>query len=155
MLPPRRTARLAVRAFPLNLALAAIGCGGGAERTTASTGSPGPTAGVPSVASPTSTASPAVARSSPRWETVATFKGWGPTETAEFAIVPIAIQWRVRWSCEPGTLRISTTPPPRRPAPLAQSACPASGHGFAIHTGAIRLGAETDGGWSAVVDQQV
>jgi hypothetical protein len=154
MLPPRRAARLAVRPFALILALVATACGGGDGRSaTSRDSSAAPTA--PAVASPVPTASPAVDHSAPRWETVTTFTGSGPTETPEFAIVPNAIQWRVRWSCETGTLRITTTPPPRRPAPLAESACPASGHGFAIHTGAVRLGVETGGGWSAVVDQQV
>jgi len=150
MLPPRRAARLAFTAFTLTLALVATACGGGEQRTTTSRGSPGASAATTAapVASP-------MARSSPRWETVTTFRGSGPTETPEFAIVANAIQWRVRWTCETGTLRITTDPPPRRPAPIAESACPANGHGFAIHTGAIRLGVETGGGWSAVVDQQV
>jgi hypothetical protein len=150
MSPPRRTARLALGALALSVALVASACDDADTSVTDSSAAPATAAGAP----PTVTGSAAL-RSSPRWETVITFEGTGPTETGEFSIVPNAIQWRVRWRCDKGTLRITTSPPPRRPAPIAESPCPASGNGFAIHTGGIRLGIETTGPWSAVVDQQV
>ena len=151
MVPARRAARLTAAAVATCVALIAAGCGSGRhDLATDSTAAPGaPVGSTP--APPTSTARQAA----PRWETVATLVGSGPTETVEFKVVPDAIQWRVRWTCERGTLRITTTPPPRRPAPIVDSPCPATGNGFAIHTGSIRLGVDTPGPWRAVVDQQV
>jgi len=86
---------------------------------------------------------------------VATFSGTGAQQTEAFTILPEAIQWRVRWSCEGAQpFRLTTTPGPRRPGPIADEVCP-DGTAFAIHTGAIRLGVDTVGGWKAVVDQQI
>lgn len=96
-----------------------------------------------------------VSRSAPRWETVTTFEGSGPTDTALFAIIPSAIQWRVRWTCDAGSLTITSDPPPRKRRAVAEGSCPSTGEGFAIHTGPIRLTVDTPGPWAAVVDQQI
>lgn len=94
-------------------------------------------------------------RAAPRWETVNTFSGRGPAQTPEFAIFT-DIQWRVRWTCEgTGTFVLTTTPEPRKPGPIATATCPAQGDAYAIHKGSIRLGIQTTGAWTAVVDQQV
>lgn len=94
-------------------------------------------------------------RSAARWETVGTFSGSGPFETPELAILPDAIQWRVRYECESGSLRIESTPPPRRPGPLVDTACPKTGEAFSIQAvpTLVRIGAS--GPWKAIVDQQV
>lgn len=84
-----------------------------------------------------------------------TATGDGPAQSATFTIDDGAIQWRVRWRCQSGSLRITTMPPPRRPEPVVDSTCPGEGEGFAIHTGAISLGVEAGGPWEAVVEQQV
>jgi Electron transfer DM13 len=118
-------------------------------------GGAGPPAGVPgsSVASPTTVAKKPTG--SPRWETVTTFKGTGASDAPAFEILPEAIQWRVRWRCESGTLRMKTDPPPRRPAPIVDSPCPQKGEGFAISTGKVRLAVEASGPWELTIDQQV
>ncbi len=84
-----------------------------------------------------------------------TLSGSGAQQSEAFSILPDAIQWRVRWTCD-GTqpFRLTTTPGPRRPGPIADEPCP-SGTSFAIHTGSIRLGVDTPGSWKAIVDQQI
>lgn len=128
------------------------GCGGGGDAGDAA-------ASTTTVPSTTATTAPGantiVSRSAPRWETVTTLGGSGRTETAPFTIVPGAIQWRVRWTCDAGSLRITSDPPPRKGRPVAEGSCPSKGEGFAIHTGAIRLTIEAAGPWEAVVDQQI
>jgi len=96
-----------------------------------------------------------VVRGGPRWETVTTLAGTGPAEPAEFKILADSIQWRARWTCDTGQLRITTDPPPRRPAALVDSACPGKGEGFAVVSGDVRLKIEATGPWQVVVDQQV
>lgn len=139
----------------LVLALVAAACGSGdsgsggaaAPSTTASE-SPSPTVGGTARPDPST-------KAAARWETVSTFTGAGAAETPEFQILPTAIQWRVRWTCDSGRLRISSQPPPRRPAPLVDDACPKEGTGFSILSGGVRLVVEAAGGWKAIVDQQV
>lgn len=94
-------------------------------------------------------------RAAPRWEQVFVFSGSGPTETAAFTIPTVTIQWRVRWSCDAGTLRISLKPPPVRPGPLVDSPCPKEGEGFSIQKGDLRLNIEAIGRWKATVEHQV
>ncbi len=134
----------------LVLTLALAGCGGGSgdggDRAPATTA---PTAGE------TPTTAAAGARAAARWETVTTFNGSGPFQSPEFTILPGAIQWRVRYTCSTGTLRITSNPPPRRPAPVVDAACPKEDAGYSIVTGNVRLAVEATGQWKAVVDQQV
>lgn len=92
---------------------------------------------------------------SPRWETVSTFRGTGPSGDPTFEILPDAIQWRVRWRCDSGALRINAHPAPRHPAPVVDGACPQKGEGFAIATGRIQLNIEASGPWELTIDQQV
>jgi len=96
-----------------------------------------------------------VARSSPRWETVTTFTGTGSADQPAFTILADSIQWRVRWTCETERLRITTDPPPRRPKPLVDVACPGTGEAFGIVSGAVRLTIDAIGPWRLMVDQQV
>lgn len=103
----------------------------------------------------TVTTVPGPPRAAPRWETVSTFTGSGPMETPDFAILGQAIQWRVRWKCASGTIRITATPPPRRPGPMVDSTCPQHGEGYSVSTGPAHLKIEADATWEAVVDQQV
>jgi hypothetical protein len=135
----------------LVLVLVAAACGGGAS-----------TAAPPSTVPPASTTSTSargattVVRGAPRWETVTTLKGTGATVTEPFTILADSIQWRARWSCDgPGQLRVTTDPPPRRPAPVIDEACPGKGERFAIVNGEVRLKVEAAGPWQIAVDQQV
>jgi hypothetical protein len=140
---------LVVTAAVLSLALAA--CGGdpdvGASAPAATTTTP--------AAGGDTTATSSVARSAARWETVTTFNGTGAFQTPQFDILPGAIQWRVRYSCSAGSMRITSDPPPRRPAPIVDTTCPKEETGYSIVTGPVRMSIEATGPWRAVVDQQV
>jgi hypothetical protein len=94
-------------------------------------------------------------RASPRWEQVRVVTGNEPAKIGPFAIASGAIQWRVKWSCETGTMRILTTPPPPRPGPLVDSPCPERGEGYARQTGDVTLDVQASGPWKATVEQQV
>ena len=143
---------LSRRGGPLVIALvvvlAAAGCGaedeGGSTATTR-----------PPAASPSTGPTTIVERGAPRWETVTTLTGTGAFESPSFSILPGSIQWRARWKCDTGRLRALTDPPPRRPAPLIDDACPGKGEDFAIVTGDVRLKIEADGPWEVIVDQQI
>ena len=93
-------------------------------------------------------------RAAPRWEPIASFSGSGPA-TKAFTVARGAIQWRARWRCESGDLRLTVTPPPREGGELAKRRCPAKGTSTAIQTGPLRLGVEASGRWRVVVEQQV
>lgn len=144
------------RCFALiaSLAMLAAGCGGDGDGADDASRSPTSGGQISTTTVPTGETT-VVSRSAPRWETVTTFEGSGRTETTAFTILDSAIQWRVRWTCDAGTLTITSDPPPRKPRPVAEGACPDKGEGFGIHTGSIRLDVATTGPWTAVVDQQI
>lgn len=125
-----------------------VGCGGAADNADrAADGQP---------AVPLFEADPPDAiRAAPRWEEVASFSGAATTETAPFTVAPGAIQWRVKWTCETGTLRAATLPRSDNTDPLVDGACPGTGEGFSIETGELRLAVEAAGPWQATVEQQV
>jgi len=81
--------------------------------------------------------------------------GTGAQRTADFEIFDDAIQWRVRWTCEAGALKVEAQPPPKKPAALVDGSCPGKGDGFAIHTGQLRLDVAATGPWTLIVDQQL
>lgn len=140
-------------------ALVAGGCGDTPKKTA----SGGTTTSL--VGASTTSTTAAVPHSAPRWETVTTLSGTGPATTEAFSILPDAIQWRARWSCPGGHLRLRTIPPPRRGEPMVDAAC--EGHpdgpptgpdapvGYSITTGAVRLQVEAAGPWQVIVDQQI
>jgi len=143
--------RVLVLAVAVGLAAAACGSGSQDQQTApASTAAPAAT----SAASETSLA-PDSPRAAPRWETVSTFSGTGPFRTPGFDVLAEAIQWRVRWTCETGRLRIVTVPPPRRPGPLVDAGCPGGADAYSIQTGRAHLEIESAGTWRAIVDQQL
>jgi hypothetical protein len=88
-------------------------------------------------------------RASPRWEPVATFSGAGPADE-RFTVARGAIQWRARWSCESGRLRLSSGP-----TRLADGSCPRRGAGVDVRTGALELAVDASGPWRVVLEQQV
>jgi hypothetical protein len=138
------------------LALAlSTGCGsdepGDTAAVTTTAAAPPPTTALPGSTVPSDELP---STSAPRWETVTTLAGTGP-QGYDLAILPDAIQWRVRWTCDTGHLRMTTTPPPRRAGPLVDEDCPGQGEGFSIQTGSVRLDVEASGPWRAIVDQQV
>ncbi len=115
----------------------------------------GPGAAGTTLAPEVTTTTAAVERSAPRWDTLTTLSGSGATRTEPFEILPGAIQWRARWKCEAGHLRVTTIPPPRRGVPLIDGACPGNKEGYSIVTGPVRLVVEATGPWELIVDQQV
>ncbi len=131
--------------------LVAMACGGGDD-------GPSTLASDTTVAAtdmPTTTTVAGGPRAAARWETVVTLEGSGSTTTAPFQILPEAIQWRARWTCSAGTLKVDTDPPPRRPATFVDATCPKEGEGFSIVTGPVRLSVVATGPWKLIVDQQV
>lgn len=134
----------------LMVAAALVACGGGGdEPRVVDDGKNGR-------ASASATSAPATGKviAAPRWEELASFNGPGPMDTAEFSVVPGAIQWRVRWSCEAGTLRIDALPALKKGS-LVTAACPEEGTAYSIQTGPRRLRVDAGGPWRITVDQQV
>lgn len=124
------------------------GCGGGPERK-----SPGLDAFSP--VEQRVGAHKVPRRASPRWAPVARLAGRGPA-TKAVSIDGEAIQWRARWRCRSGSLRLFTASPSgagRRL--LEQGRCPGRGEAQSIGTGRVRLGVEASGPWKVVVEQQV
>ncbi|HET7488799.1 MAG TPA: DM13 domain-containing protein [Acidimicrobiales bacterium] len=148
------------RRVALAVVLAVAGaCGGSSAKGTAS-----PT---PSTAATTTSSVP---HSAPRWETLTRLSGTGPLTTDKLTILPGALQWRARWSCQSGHLKVSTIPPPRRGEPMIDAECtgvtPTTADspgsvganapvGYSIVTGAVQLKVEATGPWAMTVDQQV
>lgn len=121
-------------------------CGGGGK------GAPPTSRGVTTPTAPPESVTTAAAR----WESVTNFSGSAAIETAPFTIGADAIQWRVKWHCDSGALRIESEPPPKKPGPLVDtSSCPKDGEKFSILTGVIRLKVDATGPWTAAVEQQV
>ena len=143
-----RSFRWALAAVILTALLA--GCGSSEDTDQQAGGST--TSGPPS--STTSSTAPKE-RSAPRWETVTTLEGSGSTRTDAFEILPDAIQWRARYECTTGALKVTTVPPPRRGQPMVDKGCPGKGEGFSIVSGSVRMNVEATGSWKLVVDQQV
>lgn len=130
-----------------------VACGSGGQQPE---GGPATTAaGVATTTPPAPTGTQPSGSAAPRWETVTTLSGTGATQTSSFTVRPTAIQWRARWTCDSGRLKVTTDPPPRRPGPLVDGACGQPGEGFSILTGPVRLGVEATGPWRMVIDQQV
>jgi len=89
------------------------------------------------------------ARASPRWEHLATLSGSGPARKA-FTVAGGAIQWRARWRCQTGRLRLS-----RAGRRIVDAACPATGTATDVRTGTIALAVQASGPWRVVLEQQV
>jgi hypothetical protein len=104
---------------------------------------------------PTQPSDSAAARrqAAPRFEPIATLTGSGPA-TRAFTVTRGAIQWRARWRCERGPLRLSATETAGR-ATVTRAACPRSGERSGVRTGRVALDIRTPGRWRVVVEQQV
>jgi Electron transfer DM13 len=88
-------------------------------------------------------------RASPRWERIATPAGSGPARMP-FTVADDAIQWRARYRCEAGDLRLSAGG-----RPLARASCPDAGTTSDVSTGALTLDVEAAGAWRVALEQQV
>ena len=97
-------------------------------------------------------------KAAPRWEQVRVVTGNSPMDLGVLSIANGAFQWRVKWSCEVGTMRITSTPPPvpSRPDPLlVDKTCPGQGEEFGRQTGDVRVNVQASGPWKATFEQQV
>jgi hypothetical protein len=131
------------RAVAAGLVLALAGCGSDAEEARED---------------PFKTVDPKITKNAetaaPRWEPLATMSGTGP-ETKRFSVSKRAIQWRARWRCTEGSLRMSVEPRPRSEAERPGGRCPARGDTEWIQSGPQRLKVTARGRWRVVVEQQV
>ena len=137
------------------VAVLAAGCGDDEAAAPTAT-APGSTTPFPTMLTvPRSLTEGEAQRASPRWEQVQVVTGNEPSTVGPFTIVQEAIQWRAKWSCEVGTIRILTVPPPSRGGPLVDSPCPERGEGFSRQTGELSLDVQASGPWKVTVEQQV
>lgn len=91
-------------------------------------------------------------RSQPWWQAVTTLRGTGTMSPAPFTVDAGALQWRARWSCQSGHLRVEV-PGARRP--IVDAACPGSDTGYGVQKGPVTLRVTADGPWELQVDQQI
>lgn len=152
--------RLVTPAFAVTLCAATFtGCGqeDDSENSVAGTQAPVPfPTALTTVAPILSDNNPA--KAAPRWEQVRVVTGNAPLDLGTVKISENAFQWRVKWHCDAGVIRITSTPPPvpgRPGTTLVDSPCPASGEGFGRQTGDVRLRVEASGPWKATLEQQV
>lgn len=93
-------------------------------------------------------------RAAPRWEPVATLAGSSP-DAESFVVSKRAIQWRARWRCSKGKLKLSVAPRPRSSPERTGGTCPGRGESEWIQSGRQRLSVNATGRWRVVVEQQV
>ncbi len=93
-----------------------------------------------------------VLRSQPWWQTVTTLTGEGPMTAPAFDISGDAVQWRVKWTCQSGHLKVVS---PGRSRPVVDVSCPGAGTGYGTATGSVALEITADSPWELLVDQQV
>lgn len=151
MTPSR--ARAAVRPVVAAALVATLlaGCGGGSGAGDSA---------VTSTTGGSTTTTAAVKHSAPRWETVTTLSGSGSTTTEAFSILPGAIQWRTRWTCDAGSMRITTIPARKATdPPMVDAACRAEEKdrpvGYSIVVGKVKMAVVATGPWTIIVDQQI
>jgi len=95
---------------------------------------------------------PTSLRSQPWWQDVATLQGTGTTTSSAFTIVPGAIQWRVKWTCQSGRIQVRA---PNQAKPVVDGACPQGGVGYSSKTGPLSVQVTADGPWRLEVSQQI
>jgi hypothetical protein len=120
------------------------------------------TTAAPDIAFPSTlqTAPPVVSntdptKAAPRWEQLKVVTGNASMEVGPIAVAAGAIQWRVKWSCDGGSLVINLTPAPPKPGPIVQNTCPGTGEAYSRQTGDVTLSVQGSGPWKATVEQQV
>ena len=94
-------------------------------------------------------------RAAPRWEPIATMRGTAPKKRS-ITVSKRAIQWRARWRCAEGDLKMSVTPDPRSAPEKPGGSCKGKGRGTAewIQSGKQTLKVNATGRWSVIVEQQ-
>ena len=142
----RRPRCAAACAAALAIALGSAGCGDSDE--------PAAAAKDPFRAVPEGTVVAPPDKAAPRWEPVTSFSGSGAA-TRTLNIADDAIQWRVRWRCEPGTFAVSISPAPRSGAARANGTCPGRGEHSWVASGRRELRVQATGAWRVEVEQEV
>ena len=120
------------------------------------------TTAAPAIAFPSTlqTAPPVISntdptKAAPRWEQLKVVTGNSSTEIGPITVNAQAIQWRVKWSCDGGSLIINVSPSPPKPGPLVQNNCPGQGEAYSRQTGDVKLSVQGSGPWKATVEQQL
>ncbi|MGH9226766.1 MAG: DM13 domain-containing protein [Acidimicrobiales bacterium] len=97
-------------------------------------------------------AAPTSLRSQPWWQDVTVLNGTGTTTSQAFTIVPGAIQWRVKWTCQAGHLTVRS---PHQTRPVVDGNCPEGAVGYGTRSGPISLQVTATGPWQLEVAQQI
>lgn len=106
-----------------------------------------------STPTPETTATPGatLVRSQPWWQEVAVLDG-GSARATSVAIDERALQWRVEWRCEHGTLDVETAADVQPPI---DATCPAEGTSYATETGPFELSVAGSDAFRVRIEQQV
>ena len=89
----------------------------------------------------------------PRWESVATLRGSGDA-VRPFSVARDAIEWRARWRCRTGRLRLAAGAGDKR-TKVADARCPARGTSSGSGTGPLSLAVASSAPWQVKIEQQV
>ncbi len=141
------------RALPATLCLLGVlaaGCGGGGAEGSSKTSTFDP---FTDVRVPSADVAAGTRNAAPRWESITTLTGSGAAERP-FTVAPRAIQWRARWRCESGRLRLTVIRGSQRRA-LTDAACPGTGMSAGVRTGPLRLAVNNLAAWQVKLEQQV
>ena len=95
-----------------------------------------------------------VVKAAPRWDPLTRRSGAG-NATERFSVARGAIQWRARFSCRGGRLRLLMVSAGNDRKRLGERRCPGRGKGVSISTGPQRLQVLASGPWRLTVEQQV
>jgi hypothetical protein len=139
-----------VRRAALLLALAAAGCGGGDAGPEQAAPARDPFADIQRERE-ARTEAPSAA---PRWEALTTLRGEGDARRA-IEVHDRALQWRARWLCRHGALRVDAAASSGAPARLVDGGCPGSGEATAVTNGRVDLAVRAAGPWELRLEQQV
>ena len=91
----------------------------------------------------------------PYWITVATPSGTG-SDTQRVTVASDALQWKVDWHCESGSITIDARQTGSATQSIAKNArCSGAGEGFAVNAGTFTLAIAASSAWSLSVQQQL
>lgn len=90
-------------------------------------------------------------RSQPWWQTLTTLESDGES-VADVTIDEGALQWRLRWECESGSLLVEVA---GREEPVVDTECPDSGTAFLTQTGDATVEVDGGGPRNVEIEQQI
>ncbi|MEW6154123.1 MAG: DM13 domain-containing protein [Actinomycetota bacterium] len=97
-------------------------------------------------------AEPTQLRSQPWWQDVTTVEGTGTATASPFTVVPNAVQWRIKGTCQSGRLVVVAAGHRR---PIVDAPCTGEVTGFGTTSGPVALQVTADGPWRLAVAQQI